>query len=70
MGLAAGGLAVATMGAIGCVVVGPAIEVALFGATSSQVFAIGAIAYDLYSILFAPFVDFELEPIEWFKSGF
>ena len=64
IGLAAGGLIVATSGAIYGAVYG--IGATMFGGlTAGQVFAIGAVTYNLVVVTIAPFVSTNLELIEW-----
>lgn len=66
LGLAASGGIVAVGGVVGSFVAGSAtIEIAVFGATGLQTFAYGALAYDVFAIVFAPFYGLEMETIEF-----
>ncbi len=62
LGLGVGGALVATGGAIVTVAFPSG---AIAGVAGTQIFAIGALAFDLEAIVFAPFYSVELEPIEW-----
>ena len=65
MGLAVGGLVVATIGAGGTVIVASASQIIpLLGGTGPQTFAIGALAYNTVAMLVAPILGLEMEPIE------
>lgn len=65
LGLAIGGAVVATGGAVGAVVVGSATAyIGFFGGTALQTIAIGALAYDIFAIVIAPFFGLEMETIE------
>jgi len=64
-GLGIGGLAVSFGGAIGSAALGSAtIHIPLLGGTGLQTFARGALFYDIWAIIVAPFVGIEAEPIE------
>ena len=66
LGLATGGAIVATMGAFGVVAVGSLTTyITVLGASGAQTFAIGALAFDAFAILIAPFLGIEAEPIEY-----
>ena len=62
LGLAVGGGVVAIAGAA-ITVFAPWGVVA--GVAGSQIFAIGAVAFNLEAMVFAPFYSVELDPIEW-----
>ena len=61
LGLGIGGAIVATGGAV--MTVFPSVAIA--GTTGVQVFAIGALAFNLEAMVFAPFYNVEIDPIEW-----
>ena len=66
IGLGIGGAVVATSGAVGAIALGSATtQIALLGMTGAQTFAIGALAYDVFAFIFAPFMGVELEAIEY-----
>ncbi len=66
IGVAVGGAIVATGGAIGCVATGSAtVYIGVFGGTGGQTVAIGALAYDVWALVIAPFFGIEVEPIEY-----
>jgi len=65
LGLAVGGAVVSVGGAIGTVAVGSGTtQIALFGATGMQTFAIGALAYDIPAMIIGPLYGTEMELIE------
>mgnify|MGYP007135791858 CR=1 FL=1 len=63
LGLAAGGAIVAVAGA--ATVVGSSIITGSVLMAGRQVFAIGALAFNLEAMVFGPLYSVELEPIEW-----
>lgn len=66
LGAAVGGALVAIGGAGGTVFAGTATKVlGLFGATGAQTFAIGALAFDIPTMIMLPFFGMEIEPIEY-----
>ena len=65
VGLATGGLIVATIGA-GATVLGAAgLATPVLGVTAAQAFAIGALAYNFMAIIVAPIIGIKMQPIEW-----
>ena len=64
MGIAGGGLVVFGAGAAATVTAGASTFIPAFGVTAGQTWAIGAIAYDLVGMIFAPLLGVEMEPIE------
>ena len=65
LGLGVGGILVATGGAAATVLSPTS---AIFGVSGMKICAIGALAFDLEAIVFAPFYFVELEPIEWISD--
>ncbi len=65
LGFLVGGSAVMLVGVGGTAAVGSATTyIAALGGTGAQTFSIGALAYDVFAMVFAPFFGVELEPIE------
>ena len=61
IGLGITGLGVATVGAIGCVAAGSVTaSIALLGGSGGQIFALGALAYDIVAMIMAPFLGIEI----------
>lgn len=59
------GMGLAVVGTAGSVAAGSASAyIAAFGGTGAQTFSIGAIAYDLFTIIAAPILGVEMEMIE------
>ena len=63
LGLAVGGLIIATTGA--AVVAIKGINAALWGLKAKQVFAIGAIIYDIVAVTAGPLAGLSMELVEW-----
>ena len=68
IGLAAGGLVIATAGAIFGAING-AYALMTGGLTAIQVFAIGALAYNFFALIVAPLIGKKVQPIELGDSG-
>ena len=65
IGLAVGGAITSVVGAAGSAAAGSAYTyIAAFGGTGAQTVSIGAIAYDLFAMVVAPFFGVEMETIE------
>ena len=62
MGIGVGGALVATGGAA-ITVFFPTV------ASGAQIFAVGALAFNMEAMIFAPFYAVELEPIEWISDS-
>ena len=62
IGLAAGGLIVATAGAVVGAFAG--LSAMVFGVTALQAFAIGALAFDFFAFIVAPIIGIKMEGIE------
>ena len=65
VGLAAGGLIVATIGAGAAIFGATGLATHVLGVTAAQAVAIGALAYNFMAIVVAPIVGIEMQPIEW-----
>ena len=65
VGLAVGGLVVATAGAGAAIFGSAGLATQVLGVAASQAFAIGALAYNFMAIIVAPIVGIEMQPIEW-----
>ena len=65
LGIAVGGLVVSGAGAVATIATGSAATyIPVLGVTAKQTFAIGALAYDVIAMLFAPLLGVEMETIE------
>ena len=64
VGTASGGAIISLSGATGTLLVGTTKVIKLFGMTGPQMFALGALAYDIAFIILCPFLDIEQELIE------
>ena len=64
VGTASGGAIISLSGATGTLLVGTTKVIKLFGMTGPQMFALGALAYDIAFIILCPFLDMEQELIE------
>lgn len=66
MGLAVGGALVSVVGVVGSAVVGSATTtITALGGTGLQTFARGALIYNFFATIVAPFPGIEMEPIEY-----
>ena len=66
LGLAVGGVALMLGGMSITLMISMGV---VAGATGAQIFAIGAIAFNLEAMVFAPFYSVELDPVEWDVKG-
>ena len=66
IGLAAGGAVVSTIGVVASVTIGSTTKIiTLFALSGAQLFALGALAYNVFPMLLAPFIGVEAETLEY-----
>ena len=64
-GLMVGGAVIFVGGAVACVTGYSSVLVPVLGVTEQQAVAWGMLAYDVFPIFVAPFLDMEIEPLEY-----
>lgn len=70
VGIASGGAIVSLSGVVGTLAVGTTKVIKLFGMTGPQMFALGALAYNIAFVILCPFLDIEQELIKTPKEQY
>ena len=65
IGLAAGGLVIATIGAGAAIFGSAGLSTYVLGVTAARAFALGALAYNAIAMFVAPIIGISMQPIEW-----